>query len=74
MLPVFHARHNLLLRSTIALQFICDNYPWHRSEALQQLGEERLGYLLVPSPALHEHSQHMAVLIHGCATGNGIRP
>jgi hypothetical protein len=63
-LPVFYARHNLLLRSTIALQFIGDEYPWHTGEALQKLAEELLGCLLVPSP-LHEHIQHTVVLIHG---------
>src|SRR5262245_46548274 len=61
---VFYARPKLLLRRPIALQLIGAKPPWHPAEALQELGEELLGCLLVPSP-LYKHIQRTTVLIHG---------
>ncbi len=62
-LSVFHTRENLPLRRAVAFEFVCDDHPSNVLTALEELAEELLGGLLVPSP-LHQDVEHYAVLIH----------
>ena len=41
-LAVLHAREELALRGTVALQFICDDDPWDVLTPFEQLAEELL--------------------------------
>ncbi len=52
------------LRRAITLQLICNDYPRHVPQPLQQLAEEPLGGLFVPA-ALDQDVQDVAILIHG---------
>ena len=61
-LAVFPSRQQLLLRGTIAVQLVGDEHPRHVLQALQQLAEELLGGLLVPT-ALRQNVEHRAILI-----------
>jgi len=47
-------RQDLPLRSTIALQFICDDDPWDVLTPFEQLAEELLRGLFV-APVLHQN-------------------
>ena len=62
-LPVCHAGQYLTLRRAVAFEFVCDDHPSNVLTALEELAEELLGGLLVPSP-LHQDVEHYAVLIH----------
>jgi hypothetical protein len=61
-LAVLHSRQYLLLRGTIAFQLVGDDDPRHVHQPLQQLAEEPLGGVLVPT-ALHQDVEHRAILI-----------
>jgi hypothetical protein len=64
MLAMFYARENLTLRGPVAFEFIRDDHPRHVRESFEQLPEELLRRLLVPT-ALHEDVEHVAVLVDG---------
>src|SRR5687768_10552933 len=62
-LAVFHPRQNLLLCGTIAFELVRNDHPGDILAALEQLAEELLGRVLVPS-ALDQDIQHLPILIH----------
>jgi hypothetical protein len=64
MLAVLHPRQNFPLRRAVAFELISDDDARHVPQAFEQLAEELLGGLLVPS-APHQEVEHMALLIHG---------
>jgi hypothetical protein len=63
-LPVFDTGQALPLCRPIAFEFIGDEHPWDVLASFEELAEELLGRVLVPS-ALHEDIEDSAVLIHG---------
>lgn len=63
-LAVFDARENLALGRAIALQFFSHDHPRHVCQALEELAEELLGGVLVPS-TLHQNIEDVIVLIDG---------
>jgi hypothetical protein len=64
MLAMFHIRQEIPLGGAVALQLVRDDHPGHVGQALEQLPEECLGGVLVPS-TLDQDIQDVAVLIHG---------
>ena len=62
-LAMFDTRQDFTLGCTIAFQLIGDDHPRHVLQALEQLAEELLRRLLVPS-TLDQDVQHVAFLIH----------
>ena len=62
-LAMLHARQDLSLGGPIAFEFIRDDHPWNVLTALEELAEELLSSVLVPSP-LHQDVEHHAVLVH----------
>jgi hypothetical protein len=56
-LPVFYARQDLPLGRPIAFQPIGDDDPWNVPASFEELAEELLGRVLVPS-ALHQDIEH----------------
>jgi hypothetical protein len=62
-LAVLHAREELALRGTVALQFICDDDPWDVLTPFEQLAEELLRVLFI-APALHQNIEDIVVLVH----------
>ena len=62
-LAVLHAREELALRGTVALQFICDDDPWDVLTPFEQLAEELLRGLFI-APALHQNIEDIVVLVH----------
>ena len=63
MRAVLHARQEVPLRRPIAFPRLREDDAWHRRQALEQRTEELVRSLRLP-PALHEHIESMAVLIH----------
>ena len=63
-LPVFDARQDLSLSSTVALQLIGDDHAGDILAAFEELAEELLGGCLIAA-ALDQNIQDMAVLING---------
>src|SRR3954465_5778081 len=59
------ARHDLPLCRTVAGQLISDHDARRPAPALQQLAEQAFGGALI-TPALHQHVEYDAVLVH-CA-------
>ena len=48
-LTVLYARENLALGRAIAFEFIGDDHAWHVLQALEQLAEELLRRVLIPT-------------------------
>ena len=46
---MFHSRYHLALGGSVTLEPIGDEHPWHILQAFEELFEELLGRLLVPS-------------------------
>ena len=63
MRAVLHARPEVPLRRPIAFQRLREDDAWHSRQALEPLPEELVRSLRLP-PALPEHLESMAVLIH----------
>ncbi len=61
-LAMLHSRQALSFGGPIAFEFISDDHPWNVLTALEELAEELLGGLLVPS-SLHQDVEHHTVLI-----------
>ena len=64
MLAMYHARQDLALRRTIALQLVRDDHTGHVLQALEQLAKELFRGLRMP-PTLHQDIQDVVVLIDG---------
>jgi hypothetical protein len=63
MLAALGPGQNLALRGAIAFELIGDDHPRDVSYPFEQLAEACLRGFLVPT-ALHQHVEHVAVLIH----------
>src|SRR5262245_29901320 len=61
-LAVFHAREELALRGTVALQVIGDD-PWDVLTPFEQRAEKLLRGLFI-APTLHQDVEHVIVLVH----------
>jgi hypothetical protein len=61
-LPVFHPRHGLLFRCSIAPQFVSDDDAWNILAAFEELGEELLSGDRI-APSLYQHIEHGRVLV-----------
>ena len=61
---MFDARQDLAFGGAIGSEFIGHDDPGHIAQALQQLAKEALGRLRVTA-ALHQHIEHVAMLING---------
>ena len=61
-LAVLHPREHLPLRGAVAFQLVGNDHPGHVLAPPQQLAEELLGRVLVPT-ALHQNIQPSTVLI-----------
>ena len=62
-LAVLHARENLALRGTVALQCIGDDDPWDVLTPFEQRAEALLRGLFI-APALHQNIEDIVVLVH----------
>jgi hypothetical protein len=63
MLTVLDPRENLPLGRAIALECIGDDHAWNILTPFEELTEELLRRVRVPSP-LHQDIEHISVLIH----------
>jgi hypothetical protein len=61
-LAMFHPREDLPFRRAVALEFICNEHPWHILQPFEQLAKKLLCGLLVAA-ALHQDIEHVVVLI-----------
>jgi hypothetical protein len=61
-LPMFHTRQDLPLRSAVAFELVRDDHPRDVRRALEELAEELLRGLLV-APALDQNVEDVVVLV-----------
>lgn len=62
-LAMLDARQDLAFGSSVALELISNDYPWHRVQLFKQLAKKSLRSFFVAS-ALHQNIEHIPVLIH----------